>query len=103
MIRRLKTAKPEVERAEDDAKVRATVEAALADIASRGDVAVREMSQKFDGHSPEAFQLSEREIESALSQPNCSYQNLFAESFASVSQSPGSLKIGKYRAQVPNN
>jgi sulfopropanediol 3-dehydrogenase len=25
------------------------------------------MSQKFDGHSPEAFQLSEREIESALS------------------------------------
>src|SRR6202047_4268345 len=67
MIRRLKTAKPEVERAEDDAKVRATVDAALADIASRGDVAVRERSRKFDGHSPEAFQLSEREIESALS------------------------------------
>jgi sulfopropanediol 3-dehydrogenase len=66
MIRRLKTAKPEVERAEDDAKVRATVDAALADIASRGDVAVREMSRKFDGHSPEDFQLSEREIESAL-------------------------------------
>jgi sulfopropanediol 3-dehydrogenase len=67
MIRRLKTAKPEVERAEDDAKIRATVDAALTDIASRGDLAVREMSQKFDGHSPEAFRLSEREIESALS------------------------------------
>src|ERR1700761_8283476 len=67
MIRRLKTAKPEVERAEDDAKIRAIVDAALTDIASRGDVAVREMSQKFDGHSPEAFRLSEREIESALS------------------------------------
>src|ERR1700730_9708742 len=67
MIRRLKTAKPEVERAEDDAKIRATVDAALADIALRGDEAVREMSPKFDGHSPEAFQLSEREIESALS------------------------------------
>jgi sulfopropanediol 3-dehydrogenase len=67
MIRRLKTAKPEVERAEDDAKVRATVDVALADIASRGDVAVREMSQKFDGHSPKAFRLSEGEIESALS------------------------------------
>ena len=67
MIRRLKTAKPEVERAEDDAKIRATVDAALADIALRGDEAVREMSQKFDGHSPEAFQLTEREIESALS------------------------------------
>jgi sulfopropanediol 3-dehydrogenase len=67
MIRHLKTAKPEVERAEDDAKVRATVDVALADIASRGDVAVREMSQKFDGHSPKAFRLSEGEIESALS------------------------------------
>ena len=39
MIRRLKTAKPEVERAEDDAKIRAIVDAALTDIASRGDVA----------------------------------------------------------------
>jgi sulfopropanediol 3-dehydrogenase len=67
MILHLKTAKPEVERAEDDAKVRATVGAALADIASRGDAAVREMSQKFDGHSPEAFRLNESEIESALS------------------------------------
>jgi sulfopropanediol 3-dehydrogenase len=67
MIRRLKTAKPEVERAEDDAKVRATVEAALADIAARGDTAVRDMSQKFDDHSPETFRLSDGEIESALS------------------------------------
>jgi hypothetical protein len=30
-------------------------------------------------------------------------KNHFAESFGSVSQSPRSLKIGKYRAQVPNN
>jgi sulfopropanediol 3-dehydrogenase len=66
MIRRLKTAKPEVERAQGDAKIRATLDAALADIASRGDQAIREMSEKFDGHSPEAFQLSERDIESAL-------------------------------------
>jgi sulfopropanediol 3-dehydrogenase len=67
MIQRLKTAKPEFERAEDDAKVRLTVEAVLSDIASRGDAAVREMSQRFDGHSPETFRLSDREIESALS------------------------------------
>ena len=67
MIRRLKTAKPEVERAEDDAKVRVTVEAALADIASRGDAAVREMSQKFDGYSPESFRLTGRDIEMAIS------------------------------------
>ena len=67
MIRRLKTAKPEIERAEDDAKVRLTVKSALADIVERGDEAVREMSQKFDGHSPETFRLSDREIESSLS------------------------------------
>ncbi|MGX8010077.1 histidinol dehydrogenase [Mesorhizobium sp. ORM8.1] len=67
MIRRLKTAKPEGERAEEDAKVRATVEAALADIAARGDTAVREMSQKFDGHSPETFRLTDGEIQTALS------------------------------------
>jgi len=67
MIRRLKTAKPELERAEDDAKVRVTVEAALADIASRGDAAVRDMSQKFDGYSPESFRLTDRDIEMALS------------------------------------
>ena len=34
----------------------------------RGDVAVREMSQKFDGYAPEAFKLSEREIESAAAE-----------------------------------
>jgi sulfopropanediol 3-dehydrogenase len=66
MIKRFKLAKPEVERAEDDAKIRTIVESSLADIAKRGDVAVREMSQKFDGHSPENFRLSEREIESAI-------------------------------------
>jgi sulfopropanediol 3-dehydrogenase len=67
VIRRLKTAKPEVERVADDDKVRATVEAALADIATRGDAAVREMSERFDGHSPPSFRLSDRDIETALS------------------------------------
>jgi sulfopropanediol 3-dehydrogenase len=67
MIRRLKNSKPETERAEDDARVRATVEAALADITARGDAAVREMSVKFDGHAPVSFRLSDRDIEAALS------------------------------------
>ena len=67
MIRHLKSAKPESERAEDDAKVRASVEAALADISARGDAAVREMSQKFDGYAPESFRLSAKDIETALS------------------------------------
>jgi sulfopropanediol 3-dehydrogenase len=68
MIRHLKTAKPEGERAEDDAKVRATVESALADITLRGDAAVRDMSRKFDGFTPESFRLSDADIEAALSQ-----------------------------------
>jgi sulfopropanediol 3-dehydrogenase len=62
----LKTAKPLAERAEDDARVRATVEAALADISTRGDAAVREMSDKFDGHAPQSFRLSSADIEEAL-------------------------------------
>ncbi len=66
MARHLKTAKPLEERAEDDAKVRAIVEGILADIGKRGDAAVRELSQKFDGYTPETFRLSEEEIEEAL-------------------------------------
>ncbi|MEO1612422.1 MAG: histidinol dehydrogenase, partial [Pseudomonadota bacterium] len=61
----LKEGKPQTERAEDDAKVRATVETTLADIEARGDAAVRELSKKFDGYSPAAFRLSESEIETA--------------------------------------
>jgi len=67
MIQRLKSATPESERREEDARVRATVEAALADISARGDSAVREMSQKFDGHSPVSFRLTEQDIAAALS------------------------------------
>ncbi|MDE2361231.1 MAG: histidinol dehydrogenase [Hyphomicrobiales bacterium] len=66
MIRRLKTAKPQAERAEDDAKVRASVEAILADIETRGDGAVRELSRKFDNYAPADFRLSEQDIEAAM-------------------------------------
>jgi sulfopropanediol 3-dehydrogenase len=62
----LKSGKPESERAEDDAKVRATVEALLADIRVRGDAAVRELSQKFDGFAPASFRLTQSEIEAAM-------------------------------------
>ena len=41
-VRYLKTGKPQEERSEDDARVRAVVEAALAEIDARGDAAVRE-------------------------------------------------------------
>ena len=62
----LKRSKPEAERAEDDAKVRAFVEATLADIAARGDAAVRDLSQKFDNYTPQKFRLTESEIEAAM-------------------------------------
>ena len=63
----LKRGKPESERAEDDAKVRATVECILKDIEARGDAAVRDLSQKFDSYAPESFRLSEQDIDAAMS------------------------------------
>ena len=66
-IEYLKRGKTQAERAEDDAKVRATVEATLADIAARGDAAVRALSDKFDRYAPESFRLSAAEIEAAIS------------------------------------
>ncbi len=62
----LKTAKPEAERVEDDAKVRATVEATLADISARGDAAIRDLSQKFDGYSRPSFLLTASEVAAAM-------------------------------------
>lgn len=52
---------------EGDARVRATVEGILGDVASRGDAAVRDLSEKFDTWSPESFRLSEQQIEEAMS------------------------------------
>ncbi|MER9947221.1 histidinol dehydrogenase [Mesorhizobium sp. M0047] len=63
----LKSGKSEVLRSEDDARVRATVEATLKDIETRGDAAVRELSAKFDGYSPPSFRLSQSEIDAAIS------------------------------------
>ena len=65
-IKFLKKSKPESERLEDDAKVRATVEDTLRDIERNGDAAVRKLSQKFDGYMPENFRLSKSEILAAL-------------------------------------
>jgi len=65
MIRYLKRGKDVQVRAEDDAKVRATVEAIIGDVQSRGDAAVREYSRKFDNWDPADFRLSRAEIEAA--------------------------------------
>ncbi len=63
----LKRGKSEADRAEDDAKTRAVVEATLKDIENRGDDAVRELSEKFDKYSPAAFRLSASDIEAITS------------------------------------
>jgi sulfopropanediol 3-dehydrogenase len=65
-ITHLKHGKPEADRATDDAAVRATVETTLADIAARGDAAVRDLSQKFDGYARDSFLLTPSEIEAAM-------------------------------------
>jgi sulfopropanediol 3-dehydrogenase len=65
-VQYLKRGKPESERAEDDAKVRAVVESTLSDIQARGDAAVRDLSQKFDGYSRDSYRLTKSEIDAAL-------------------------------------
>ena len=49
-----------------DLKVRRTVESILADVKTRGDAAVRELSEKFDHWSPPAFKLSQAELDAIL-------------------------------------
>ena len=67
-IRYLKSGKPQVERSEDDAKVRAVVESALTDIEARGDAAVRELAEKFDNFSPTNYRLSQDEIDELIAE-----------------------------------
>lgn len=52
--------------ADMDAQVKATVEATLKEIETRGDDAVRELSEKFDKWSPDSFRLSDEEIQAAV-------------------------------------
>ena len=64
----LKRGKPDVERAEDDAKTRQIVETTLADVAANGDAAVRALSEKFDGYSPTTFRLTKADIADLIAQ-----------------------------------
>ncbi|MDP7392703.1 MAG: histidinol dehydrogenase, partial [Alphaproteobacteria bacterium] len=67
MVTYLKLGKSDADVAEADAKVRGIVEDILSDIEKRGDAAVRELSEKFDGYTREEFRLSEDEIKAAIS------------------------------------
>jgi sulfopropanediol 3-dehydrogenase len=53
---------------EADAKTRQTVEDILAQVDARKDVAIRELSEKFDKWSPPDFRLTPAEIEKAIAQ-----------------------------------
>ena len=64
----LKSGKPQTERSEDDAQVRDVVERSLADIEARGDVAVRDLAEKFDKFTPPSFRLSADEIDALIAE-----------------------------------
>lgn len=66
MAKYLKTGKEESVIAEINAKVRDIVETSILDIENRGDLAVREMSQKFDNWDRESYQLTPQEIQACL-------------------------------------
>jgi sulfopropanediol 3-dehydrogenase len=66
MITYLKEGKSDADVAKSDAEVRGVVEDILADIEKRGDAAVRELSEKFDGYTPVKLRLSEDEIRTAI-------------------------------------
>jgi sulfopropanediol 3-dehydrogenase len=68
MARWLKRSIAAAEKADADAKVRATVESLLADIEARGDAAIRDMSIRFDGWDREDFRLTDAEIRACLSE-----------------------------------
>lgn len=48
--------------------VQQTVRGIIADIRTRGDAALRDLSQKFDGWSPQAFRLTPEQIAAAVAQ-----------------------------------
>ncbi len=66
MIKVIKSGISDEAAANMDAKVKTTVENTLKDIETRGDAAVRELSEKFDSWSPESFRLSDEEIQATM-------------------------------------
>jgi len=67
MSKQLKAAVPATAGAADRSAVAAVVTQVIADIRERGDDAVRQYSEKFDGWSPADFRLDQEEIEKIIS------------------------------------
>jgi sulfopropanediol 3-dehydrogenase len=68
MARYLKQGRDPDAAAEADAKVRAVVESAIADVQQRGDAAVREMSVRFDGWDRDDYRLTPAEMRACVDQ-----------------------------------
>ena len=66
MVIHLKKGKDKSAIAKDDAEVREVVEGIINDIEARGDIAVRELSLKYDGLAPKKLFLDEDDIAAAL-------------------------------------
>ena len=66
MAKWLKQAISKQDKDEAQQQVRETVEKLLADIETRGDTAVRELSKRFDNWKPEKFKLSEEQIQDCI-------------------------------------
>ena len=66
MAKWLKQAISKQDKDEAQQQVRETVEKLLADIETRGDTAVRELSKQFDNWEPEKFKLSEEQIQNCI-------------------------------------
>jgi len=67
-IQYLKKGINEQERSTEDNKVKNIVEETLKKIEQRGDLCIRELSEKFDNYSPKSFKLSNSEIQNLISQ-----------------------------------
>ena len=70
MAKWLKQAISKQDKEEAQQQVRETVEKLLADIETRGDTAVRELSKRFDNWEPEEFKLSEEQIQDCINRLN---------------------------------
>ena len=70
MIRYIKKRSESNNVSEDKLSIEETVRSILSDIRERGDAAVEHYSGHFDNWSPESFQLSEDEIDAAISKLN---------------------------------
>lgn len=66
MIQYLKRGQTAAVKSDQQTQVRKTVEGILADIASRGETAVRDYSTRFDQWSPASFRLTSSEIEQCI-------------------------------------